>query len=71
MADNYLENQYENYLARKAAMGAHKKKKNIVRIQRLQPEPLEALEEIIAQPTLQAITWLLPLLNTKPMPGPL
>ena len=53
MADNYLENQYENYLARKAAMGAHKKKKNIVRIQRLQPEPLEALEEIIAQPTLQ------------------
>ena len=53
MADNYLENQYESYLARKAAMGTHKKKKNIVRIQRLQPEPLEALEEIISQPTLQ------------------
>ena len=35
------------------SQGAHKKKKNIVRIQRLQPEPLEALEEIIAQPTLQ------------------
>ena len=29
MADNYLENQYENYLARKAAMGAHKKKKKM------------------------------------------
>ena len=55
MADNYLENQYENYLARKAVMGKKplKKKKNIVKIQRLQPEALDALQEIIVQPTLQ------------------
>ena len=32
MADNYLENQYENYLARKAAMGKKTtKKKNIIK----------------------------------------
>ena len=37
MADNYLENQYENYLARKAAMGKKTiKKKNIIKVQRLQ-----------------------------------
>ena len=55
MADNYLENQYESYLARKAAMSqkTSKKKKNIVKIQRIQPEALEALKEIIEQPALQ------------------
>ena len=43
MADNYLENQYENYLARKAAMGKKTtKKKNIIKVQRLQPEAIEA-----------------------------
>ena len=54
MADNYLEKQYESYLARKAAMGKKTpKKKNIVKIQRLKPEALEALQEIIAQPSFQ------------------
>ena len=49
MADNYLENQYENYLARKAAMGKKTaKKKNIIKIQRLQSEAIEALKDIIA-----------------------
>ena len=54
MADNYLENQYENYLARKAAMGKKTaKKKSIIKVQRLQPEALEALKEIIAQPSFR------------------
>ena len=54
MADNYLENQYENYLARKAAMGKKSaKKKNIVKVQRLQSEAVEALKEIIAQPSFR------------------
>ena len=55
MADNYLENQYESYLARKAAMSkkTSKKKKSIVKIQRLQPEALDALQDIISQPALQ------------------
>ena len=54
MADNYLENQYESYLARKAAMGKKaSKKKNIVKVQRLQSEAVEALKEIIAQPSFR------------------
>ena len=54
MADNYLENQYESYLARKAAMGKKiAKKKNIVKVQRLQSEAVEALKEIIAQPSFR------------------
>ena len=54
MADNYLENQYENYLARKAAMGKKTtKKKNIIKVQRLQSEAIEALKEIIAQPSFR------------------
>ena len=54
MADNYLENQYENYLARKAAMGKKTaKKKPIIKVQRLQPEAIEALKEIIAQPSFR------------------
>ena len=54
MADNYLENQYENYLARKAAMGKKTiKKKNIVKVERLQPEAIEALKNIIAQPSFR------------------
>ena len=54
MADNYLENQYENYLARKAAMGKKTaKKKNIVKVQRLQSEAIEALKDIIAQPSFR------------------
>ena len=45
MADNYLENQYESYLARKAAMGKKaSKKKNIVKVQRLQSEAVEAFK---------------------------
>ena len=54
MADNYLENQYENYLARKAAMGKKAaKKKNIIKVERLQPEAIEALKDIIAQPAFR------------------
>ena len=54
MADNYLENQYESYLARKAAMGKkNAKKKNIIKVQRLQSEAIEALKEIIAQPSFR------------------
>ena len=54
MADNYLENQYENYLARKAAMGKKTiKKKNIIKVQRLQSEAIEALQEIIEQPSFR------------------
>lgn len=54
MADNYLENQYENYLARKAAMGKKTmKKKPLIKVQRLQPEALEALKDIIAQPSFR------------------
>lgn len=54
MADNYLENQYESYLARKATMGKKaSKKKNIVKVQRLQSEAIEALKEIIAQPSFR------------------
>ena len=50
MADNYLENQYESYLARKAAMGKKTvKKKPIVKVQRLQSEAIEALKDIIAK----------------------
>ena len=54
MADNYLENQYENYLARKAVMGKKTtKKKNIIKVERLQPEAIEALKDIIAQPSFR------------------
>ena len=54
MADNYLEKQYESYLARKANMGKKvPKKKPIIKIQRLQSEAIEALQEIIAQPCFQ------------------
>ena len=54
MADNYLENQYESYLAKKAAMGKKTlRRKSITKIQRLQPEALEALKDIIAQPSFQ------------------
>ena len=54
MADNYLENQYEKYLARKAAMGKKTpKKKSIIKVQRLQSEAIEALKDIIAQPSFR------------------
>ncbi len=54
MADNYLENQYESYLARKAAMGKKpQKKKSIIKVQRLQSEAVEALKEIIDQPSFR------------------
>ena len=54
MADNYLENQYESYMARKAAMGKKTaKKKTIVKVQRLQSEAIDALKEIIAQPSFR------------------
>lgn len=54
MADNYLENQYENYLACKAAMGKKTtKKKSIIKVQRLQSEAIEALKDIIAQPSFR------------------
>lgn len=54
MADNYLENQYENYLARKAAMVKKTpKKKSIIKVQRLQSEAIEALKDIIAQPSFR------------------
>lgn len=54
MADNYLENQYESYLARKAAMGKKTaKKKNAGKVQRLQSEVIDALKEIIDQPSFR------------------
>ena len=54
MADNYLEKQYESYLARKASMGKKNTKKKIDgKSQRLQPEALEALKEIIDQPSIR------------------
>ena len=54
MADNYLENQYENYLARKAAMSKKTtKKKNIIKVERLQSEAIDALKDIIAQPSFR------------------
>ena len=54
MADNYLENQYENYLARKAAMAKKSnKKKPIIKIQRLQSEAIDALKDIIEQPSFR------------------
>ena len=54
MADNYLENQYESYLARKASMGKKSpKKKPVAKSQRLLPEALEALKEIIDQPSIR------------------
>lgn len=54
MADNYLEKQYESYLARKAAMGKKTpKKKTIIKVQRLQSEAIEALKDLIAQPSLR------------------
>ena len=54
MADNYLEKQYESYLARKASMGKKTtKKKPVGKSQRLQPEALEALKEIIDQPSIR------------------
>ena len=52
MADNYLENQYESYLARKASMGKKSpKRKPIVKVQRLQSEAVEALKDIVSQPS--------------------
>ncbi|MBR5611939.1 MAG: hypothetical protein IKW43_02220, partial [Bacteroidaceae bacterium] len=54
MADNYLEKQYESYLARKASMGKKSpKKKPVAKSQRLLPEALEALKEIIDQPSIR------------------
>ena len=54
MADNYLENQYESYLARKAAMGKKTaKKKPVIKVQRLQSEAIEALKEMIEQPAFR------------------
>ncbi len=55
MADNYLENQYESYLARKAMMGKKplKKKTPVLPKQPIQTDALEALKEIIASPSLQ------------------
>ena len=54
MADNYLEKQYESYLARKASMGKKTTKKKLDgKSQRLQPEALEALKEIIDQPSIR------------------
>ena len=54
MADNFLENQYESYLARKAAMGKKTlKKKPIGKVQRLQSEAIDALKNIIDQPSFR------------------
>lgn len=54
MADNYLEKQYESYLARKAAMGKTVKKKKTVRQgQNIDTEAVDALKELIRQPSLQ------------------
>ena len=54
MADNYLEKQYESYLARKASMGKKTTNKKLDgKSQRLQPEALEALKEIIDQPSIR------------------
>lgn len=54
MADNYLEKQYESYLARKATMGMGVKKKKIVRKkQDIDEEAVEALKELIKQPSIE------------------
>ena len=54
MADNYLEKQYESYLARKAAMGKTIKKKKPVRQgQDIDTEAVDALKQLIRQPSLQ------------------
>ena len=54
MADNYLENQYESYLARKAAMGKKTaRKRPVVKVQRLQSEVIEALKNMIEQPSVR------------------
>lgn len=54
MADNFLENQYESYLARKAAMGKKTlKKKPVGKVQRLQSEAIDALQNIIDQPSFR------------------
>ena len=54
MADNFLENQYESYLARKAAMGKKsQKKKPAGKVQRLQSEAVDALKHIIDQPSMR------------------
>ena len=54
MADNFLENQYESYLARKAAMGKKtQKKKPAGKVQRLQSEAVDALKHIIEQPSMR------------------
>lgn len=54
MADNYLEKQYESYLARKAAMGKPiKKKKPVRKGQDIDAEAVEALKKLIQQPSLE------------------
>ena len=54
MADNYLEKQYESYLARKAAMGKSvKKKKTSRKGQDIDGEAIDALKELIKQPSIE------------------
>lgn len=54
MADNYLEKQYESYLARKAAMGkVVKKKKPLKKGQEVDGEAIDALKDLIKQPTVE------------------
>lgn len=54
MADNYLEKQYESYLARKAAMGKPVKKKKLSnKGQSIDNEAVEALKELINHPTIE------------------
>lgn len=53
MADNYLENQYENYLARKAAMGKKTTKKKVTpKGQKVDTEAIKVLREIVQQQTI-------------------
>lgn len=54
MADNYLEKQYESYLARKAAMSKGlKKKKTVGKRQDIDEEAVDALKELIKQPSIE------------------
>lgn len=54
MADNYLEKQYESYLARKAAMSKTvKKKRPIKKGEEIDNEAVEALKELIKRPSIE------------------
>lgn len=52
MADNYLEKQYENYMARKAAMGKTPKRKVVRKGERISTEAIAALKDLVNKQTI-------------------